>query len=105
VIVLDTLSGRKVVVDQRGADTRDLVGADGRADAAAAVVISLESMPITTADCHATLHLPCYDRRREGDHEVWIVIAIVQLVSAEIDPSCPAARSCVTNSSFKAHPP
>ena len=36
VIVLDALLRREVVVDERRADARDLVGADRRADAAAA---------------------------------------------------------------------
>jgi prepilin-type processing-associated H-X9-DG protein len=71
VIVLNTLSGREVVVDKRGADTPNLVGTDGRANAAA-------------ADGHATLHLPSCDSLSGGDHEVRIVIAIVQEMSAEI---------------------
>src|SRR5262249_22395982 len=36
VIVLDSLSGRAVIVDQSGSDARDLVGTDRGADAAAA---------------------------------------------------------------------
>ena len=62
VIVLDPLPGRKVVVDQRGADPGNLVGADRRADSAA-------------ADRHPAVHLPRDDRLGEGDDEVRIVVA------------------------------
>ena len=53
VIVLDALPGREVIVDQAGANTRNLVGADRRADAAA-------------ADRHAALHLSRGDARASG---------------------------------------
>ena len=54
VIVLDALPGREMVVDQRGADARNLVGADRRADAAA-------------ADRHAAVHLSrCHALARGG---------------------------------------
>src|SRR5438067_2182212 len=45
VVVLHALRGGKVIMDQRGADTRYFVGANGRPDTAA-------------AKGHATLHLP-----------------------------------------------
>src|SRR6267142_3137896 len=35
VIVFDSLAGREVIVNERGANARHLVGTDGRADAAA----------------------------------------------------------------------
>ena len=61
VIVLDTLLRGEVVVDERRADAGDLVGADRRANAAA-------------ADCHAAFYVSRDDGLRERHDEVGIVV-------------------------------
>ena len=76
VIVLDTLPGGEVVLDQPRANTRYLVGADGRADAAA-------------ADRHAALHRPRRHGPGKRDDEVGIVVAGAQAMGAEIDDLVP----------------
>ena len=86
VVILHALLRREVVVDERGADARDLVGADRRADAA-------------SADGHAAFDRPRHDGAGERDHEVRIVVVRVEGVGAEIDDPCPAERRCATFSS------
>ena len=71
VVVFDSLHCRKMVMDQPGADPRDLVRADRRADAAA-------------ADGHAALQGSRRHRLRERDDEVRIVVVRVHRVGAEI---------------------
>jgi hypothetical protein len=72
VIVLDSLTSRKVVMDQTGANTHNLVGTNGCADAA-------------STNRHPTLDFAGGHRFSEGDDEIGIVITGVQGVSTEID--------------------
>ena len=65
VIVLDALLGGEMVVDEGGADTGDLVGADRRADTA-------------PADRYAALYLSGDHRLRERSDEVGIVVFSIQ---------------------------
>ena len=92
VIVLDALLRREMVVDERRADARNLVGADRGADAAA-------------ADRHAALHLSRDHGLGERNDEVGIVVAGIQSVRAEVDDFMPAARRRASRSSFKPNPP
>ena len=72
MIVLDPLAGREMIVDQRGANARNLVGTHRRPHAAA-------------ADCHATFDLPRrYSPAERGD-KVRIVVIRRLAVRAEID--------------------
>src|SRR5439155_889929 len=72
VIVLDPLPRGKVIMDQRGADTRNLVGADGGPHTAA-------------ADSHPALDLAGRDRLGERDDVIRIVVVRAQLVRTEVD--------------------
>lgn len=72
-------------MDEPGAHAWNLVGGDGRADAAA-------------AERHAALEPPCGDRRGQGGDEVGIVIRGVQLMY-------PEPRKDSATSRFKANPP
>jgi hypothetical protein len=63
-------------VDQCGADTRNLVGADRRTHPAA-------------ADRQATLHLACGNGQDERNDEIRIVITWIQGLSAETDHLIP----------------
>src|SRR5262245_35554492 len=72
VIVFDALLGREVIIDQRGPNSRNLVGADRDAHPAAT-----ESDPALDRACRHGLS--------ERDDEVRIVVILVQLVRAEID--------------------
>src|SRR6266436_4505124 len=72
MIVLDSLPGREMIVDQRGADAGNLVGTDRRTYAAA-------------ANCHAAIDPPCRHSLTERDNKVRIVVVGVQAVRAEID--------------------
>src|SRR6266404_7134050 len=72
VIILDPLPGREVLMDQRRADTRNLVGTDRRPYAAA-------------ADCDAAIDRPPRHPLTERDDKIWIVIVQVWGVRAEID--------------------
>src|SRR5262249_43977767 len=65
MIALAPLLGREVVVNDRGADARDLVGTDRCTNAA-------------PTDRHATLSLSRHHSPRQRDHEVRIVVAPVQ---------------------------
>src|SRR5262245_3982720 len=76
VIVLDPLPSSEVIVDNRRADAPHLVGAHGRADAAA-------------AHGYSAFHLSGGNRPRKRDDVVGIVIALVQAMSAEIDDLMP----------------
>src|SRR5688572_11111203 len=76
VIVLDPLPGREVVVNDGGANARDLVGTDRCADAAA-------------ADRHAALYLSRHHGPSQRDDEVRIVVARVQAMRSEIDDLMP----------------
>src|SRR4029450_9156196 len=77
VIVLDPLLGRKMIVDQRRANTLNLIGTHRRAHAAA-------------ADRYAAIHLARPDSRREGNTIVGIVVALSQAMSAKIDDLMPS---------------
>ena len=59
VVILDALPGREVVVDQGGADTRNFVGADGGAYAAAANRDAPFHLP--AADIHAQVVLKRFE--------------------------------------------
>src|SRR5262249_49799067 len=72
VIVFDSLSRRKVIVNQSGPGPRNLVRADRGAHAAA-------------ADGHSALHRARRHRAGEWDDEVRIVVVGAQLVRAEVD--------------------
>src|SRR5271166_846391 len=71
VIVLNALPRREMVVDERGADAPDFVGAHGRTNAAA-------------ADRDAAFHFARGHRLREGHHVAGIVVFRVQRIGAEI---------------------
>ena len=77
IVVLNSLPGRVVIVNQPCSDTRNFVCADGSADAAA-------------ADCHAAFHVPGSNRLGERDDEVGVVIARIQAVSSDIDYLVPS---------------
>jgi hypothetical protein len=72
VVILDPLTGRKVVVNQPGTDAGDLIGAHRRADT-------------TAADCDTASYFARGDRPSERDYHVWIIVRRVQLISTEID--------------------
>ena len=72
VIVLDTLPGREMVVDQAGPDALDFVGTHRRANAAA-------------ADREAAIHFLRYHRSGEWNNEIWIVVVESHGVCAEIN--------------------
>lgn len=72
VIILDSLSSRKVIVNQTGTNTCNLVGCDRCADAAA-------------TDGQATLNFACSDSLCQRNDEVGIVISGIQMMSAEIN--------------------
>jgi len=72
VIVLDTLPRGEVIVNQRGPDSRYLVGADRRAHAAA-------------AHSHAARDPAARDRLGKRHDVVRIVVVRAQLVGPEID--------------------
>ena len=72
MIVLDSLPGREMVMDQRRADPAHLVCAYRSAHAAA-------------ADRDSTLYLRCCYGASQRKNIVRIVIAIIQRVRAEID--------------------
>src|SRR5208282_6197620 len=71
VIVLDTLSGREMVVDQRSADARHLIGANRCSHS-------------TAADRHPPLYLAFSDSLGKRDDEIRVIIARTQAVSAEV---------------------
>src|SRR5208337_3882224 len=72
MIVLDPLPGGEVVVNQAGANARNLVGADRGTDAAA-------------ADGDPPFHLPRNHSLGQWDDEIGIVVTRVQTMSTEID--------------------
>src|ERR1022692_243560 len=76
VIVLDSLFRRKMIEDQTGVDTRNLVGADRSADAAA-------------ANRHATIHLARDHSPRKWNDKVRIVVVGYQRVRAEVNDLVP----------------
>src|SRR5260221_595509 len=76
MIILDTLPGREMVVDQSGTNTLNLVGANRCADT-------------TAANRNATIHFPRNHGLTERDNEVGIIVVGGQLVSAEIDDLVP----------------
>src|SRR5262245_43637000 len=76
VVVLDSLPGGKVVVDQRRADAGNLVATDGRADPA-------------SADGDSALNRAVSHRAGQGNDEVRVVVVRVQAVSAEIHDLVP----------------
>src|SRR5262245_61803638 len=76
MIVLDSLLSRKMVFDERGANAPDLVGADRRADSAA-------------ADRDAALDLLGCDGSGQWNDEIGIVVSLVERMRAEIDHFVP----------------
>ena len=92
VIVLDALLRGEMVVDERRADAGDLVGADRRADAAA-------------ADRHAALHASRNHGLGERHDEVGIVVVRIQRVCAEVDDLVARGAQTAMSSSFKPNPP
>src|SRR6266699_113536 len=72
VIVLNALPRREGVVDQRRAHTRNLVGAHGCADAAA-------------ADRNASLHQSGGHRLGQRDREIGIIVIEIENGGAEVD--------------------
>jgi hypothetical protein len=72
VIVLDSLPRREVVMDETGTNTHNLVGTNGRTDAAA-------------ADRHPALHFAGGHRSGERDDKIGVIVAGVKTVSTEID--------------------
>ena len=72
MIVLDTLSGRKVVMDQSSPDALDFVCAYRRAHTA-------------PANRHTAIYFPSSDRFRERDHVVGIVVAFGKAMRTKID--------------------
>jgi len=92
VVVLDPLPGGKVIMDQRGTNTRHLVGADGGAHAAA-------------ADGHAALDRPRRHSLGERDDEVRIVVVWTQLVRPEIDDVVSRCAELSDQILFQAEPP
>jgi len=71
MIVLDSLFGREVIVDQRGADSFHLVSADRCTDPAA-------------ADGYAPLHFAGDYRVSERDDEVRIVVTWIEAAGTEV---------------------
>src|SRR5262245_33010395 len=61
-----------MVGDQTGVSSRNLIGADRRADAAA-------------ANCNSALHFPSGYRLREGNDEIGVVVTRIEAVRAEVD--------------------
>src|SRR5262245_28270278 len=85
VVVLNPLPGREVVVHQAGTNTRYLVCAHRRTDAA-------------TADCHPALDRSGHHSSSERDNEVGIVVVRVEAMRPEIDELMP--RSAETSNQF-----
>ena len=71
VIVLDALQGGKMIVNRTGARSRNLVGADRRADAAA-------------ANGHAPVNLPGGHSLRQWNDIVGVVVVGPQVMGTEI---------------------
>jgi hypothetical protein len=92
MIVLDPLPGREMIVDQRGANARNLAGTHRCSHAAA-------------ADCHATFDLPRrYSPGERGD-KVRIVVVRAQAIRAEIYDLVSGRAELATSCSFKPKPP
>jgi hypothetical protein len=78
VVVLHSLAGGEVVVNQPGADTRDLVGTHRSANPA-------------TADSDAATHFSRGHRAGERDYHIGIIVSRIEVLGAEIDylmPRC-----------------
>jgi hypothetical protein len=86
MVVLDPLPGGEVVFDQRGTDSRYLIGANRRPDAAA-------------ADGHPALDLSRRHSPGQGDDEVRIIVARIQGMGSEIDDLMPR-RAKMSNQFF-----
>src|SRR5215475_2286361 len=71
VIVLDSLLGGEMIVDKRGANTPNFVGAHRRANP-------------TATDGHTAIHLSSDHRLRQREHIVGIVIAFAQSMGTKI---------------------
>src|SRR6478609_349287 len=71
MIIFDTLTGGKMILDESGANARHFVGTNGRADP-------------TAANGQATIYLAGCDGLRERHHEVGIIVLLVQAMGAEI---------------------
>lgn len=71
MIVLDVLLRRKMVFNQCGVNSLDLVGTDGGADTA-------------STDCHAAIHRPRCDRPGQWNDEVQVIVIRPRLARAEI---------------------
>src|SRR6185436_122353 len=72
VVVLDALPRRKMVANQAGADSRNLVGADRGADTA-------------SADRNTALHFAGRYRSGERDDEIGVVVAGRQAIRSEVE--------------------
>jgi hypothetical protein len=78
VIIFDTLTGGKMIMDESSANARHFVGANRRADS-------------TAANGQATINLAGNDGFCERHHEIGIVVLRVQSVGAEVHhlvPGC-----------------
>ena len=91
VVVLDALPGREMVVNQSGANTLNLVGAD-------------RSVNATAADRDATIHFPSNHGLTEWDNEIGIIVVRRQLVSAEIDDLVPGRAEMSDQFLFQTKP-
>jgi hypothetical protein len=89
VVVLDSLMGRKVLVDQRCPNARNLIGANRRADAA-------------VANRHAPVELSVCNRSCERDDEIWIIITLMQGVRTKIDDLMPGCEQLSDQVIFQA---
>src|SRR5712692_4129781 len=76
MVILNSLMGRVMIVNQCSADARKFVGTDRGANAAA-------------ADGHAAFHFPRSHSLRERDDKVGIIITGAQTVRPEIDHLMP----------------
>ena len=93
VIVLDALPRREMVVDETGADAGHFVGADRRADAAA-------------ADRHAAFDLARDDCLAERHDEIGIVVVRTSSCAhRNRPPRAPPRGVWATSSSFNPNPP
>src|SRR5262249_16411846 len=77
-MVLASLLGGEMIVDERAANPPNFVGAHRRATS-------------TATDGHTAIHLTSDHRLRQREHIVGIVIAFAQTMSAEIDNFMPRA--------------
>ena len=92
MVILNSLPGRKVVVNQGGADTRNLVRANGGPHAA-------------TANGDAARYLAGRHGLRQRRDIVGIIVVGYEFVRAKVNDFVTRPRSWATNSSFRPKPP